>query len=151
MTSDARILIARRAPDGLVYLGALESPAERIRLLQENGVDVEQHLVTRPTPHARLIAQRLKRRFARASIEGCGPWFAVEYSRAIAALGEFDLETGERVASERVGLGASVDVDGAGTGRVTGFASCGRIEITVDRFKPASMVVYAPAGLVRPL
>src|SRR5690349_12207286 len=96
MTTHQRILIAQRAGDGLVHVGALEEPAERIRLLQTYGVEIDAHTCTRPTPFARQIVTNVKRRFELAALDERGPWFVVEYSRLVRAVGEYDLETGER-------------------------------------------------------
>lgn len=146
-----RILVARRAHDGLVYVGALVAPTERLALLTGQGVEIAEHATTRPTPHAHNVVQNLKRRFARASLapmDGAGPWFVVEYGRMLAALGEYDLETGKRVAAEGVPLKAKVHVEGIGEGVVTGFGMCGRIEVLISRAKGVMMQTLAPAKMV---
>jgi hypothetical protein len=142
-----RILVVRRAGDGLVHIGALCSPEERIQLLQSYGVPIDTHVATRPTPHAQRIVANLKRRFSSAALDVSGPWFLVEYERVLRAVGEYDLDTGERVASDEIALHNTVWVDGFGCGKVTGFAPCGRVEVTFNRTLTA-LVTQAPRNRV---
>lgn len=151
MATHQRILIARRAGDGLVHIGALENPSERIRLFQSNDIQLEQHVTTRPTPHSQRIVAGLKRRFETAALDVAGPWFIVDYDRAIAALTEYDLDTGDRLARDDLKLATPVSVEGVGEGVITGFALCGRIEVSIARYPKGVLTTYAPASRVHAL
>jgi hypothetical protein len=153
MQPQPKILIARRDPDGLVYLGALVAPEARLCLLRSQDVEIAEHHTTRSTPHARRIVDDLKKRFARSSygMEFAGPWFVEEYPNMLAAVGEYDLATGERISCERVKLHETVMVDGVGPGVVTGFHVSGRIEVTSKRYPRGMFVTLAPAASVRAL
>jgi hypothetical protein len=69
----------------------------------------------------------------------------------LAALGEYDLETGDRMSDEGLALAQSVFVDGTGQGVVTGFSACGRVEVSIARYPRGVLTTYAPRGMVHPL
>jgi hypothetical protein len=85
----------------------------------------------------------LKRRFSLAAMDRDWPWYVVEYQRALAALGEYDLESASAWRG-RSRLGQAVFVDGMGEGVVTGFAECGRIEVSIARYPRGVLTTYAP-------
>ncbi len=143
-----RLLVAKRAGDGLVHIGATDHPFERLQLLQANGVELEQHFVTRATQHACRILLDLSIRFRARAVDPQGPWYVIDYAKALAALGEYDLDTGERVGAGAIRLHSTVSVEGLGIGKVTGFSLCGRVEVTYARSRHAALITYAPASMV---
>jgi hypothetical protein len=147
MNPQQRILVVRRAGDGLVQIAAVTDVAANIQLAQSFGVQIDGRLETRPGRAVRSVVEQLHRRYRRAGIDG-GPWFAVDFWDARDAVAEYDLDTGERIAAHALGLNDTVWVEGTGYGKVTGFTSCGRVEVTHLRTKLASLVVCAPKNLV---
>lgn len=145
-----RIAVVRRSGDGLVQIAAVTDVAANLQLLQSFGVEIDAHLATRCTPHARRILQDLRRRFAREAVDK-GPWFAADFFEVRVALAEYDLASGDRIRDDRVALAKPVWVDGVGEGVVTGFSGCGRIEVSIARFPRGVLTTLAPASQVHAL
>lgn len=151
MHHHAVILLAAREGDGLTHIACVRDPAARLALLQTYGVEIARSETFGPSQHAEAIAQALKRRFQPAALEAGGPWFAIEYPQARAALAEYDLATGLRSRMGRVPVGARVRVAGFGAGAVTGFSACGRVAVAIHRLTHVAIEVLAPASQVEAL
>lgn len=146
LTPQYRVALVRRAGDGLVQVAAVTDVAANLQLLQSFGVEIDARMATKPGRRARAVVDALRQRFRHACTGG--PWYAIDFFDARTAITEYDLETGERIASREIGLHSTVHVDGMGVGKVTGFSGCGRVEVTFNHLRYTSLVTLAPRSQV---
>jgi hypothetical protein len=79
-------------------------------------------------------------------------WSAADFEEIIAALEEYDLETGALKERAGIKLHDAVYVTNLGRGVVTGFSNTGRIMVRLDRPKAhAQACAIAPRSCVKPI
>lgn len=108
----------------------------------------------RPSARAGRVVESLARRFETSltarNFESF--WTAADFEEVIAALGEYDLKTGNIVERAGVKLHDAVYVTKLGRGVVTGFSRCGRVVVRLDKPREhAQASAIAPRSTVKPI
>jgi hypothetical protein len=144
------VIVASRHQDGAVGLFYSRDPSTWLVALSSHA-QLDQVEVRHGAASAHVVEQLRTRFDPLHAPAGALPWYLIDFDQATKALGEYDLETGARVAGAAFKLHDRVYVASAGRGVVEGFTPCGRVTVRMEANRLTSRVVHAPRSLVKPI
>jgi hypothetical protein len=113
------ILVVGRGDSKVLVLGTANAGNRLSFISQASPLELD--VTALETEHYREIERDLVARFSAYRDDGYGHWLQTEYNCVVAALNEYDLETGARIRSGDLKIGDRAFVPGIGKGEVTGF------------------------------
>lgn len=115
------IIVAGRGDSKVLVLGTANAANRLSFIAQASPLELE--VTALETEHYRVIEADLVARF-RAYADDCyGHWLQSEHADVLAALGEYDLDTGARIRCGNLKIGDRAFVKGVGKGQITGFTT----------------------------
>jgi hypothetical protein len=138
--------------DGFTGIAWTRHPQQYLSILA--GAAPLGRIEVRPSPHAVVVLDGLRKRFANSVTDRSDAivWTTVEFEQCVAALDEYDLERGALVSRDGIRPNDRVYVTNLGKGVVTGFTRCGRIMVRLDRPNQlAEVAAFAPRSCVKPI
>lgn len=151
------IVVCGRGDSKVLVLGTANA-GNRLSLIAQSS-PLELEVKALETEHYREIEHDLIARFGAYRDDGYGHWLQTEYQSVLAALDEYDLNTGARIRSGALKIGDRAYVPGLGKGQVTGFVTqeaAARIggqaaERVVIFLEEVGKFVHAPRRIVKPV
>lgn len=142
------VIIASRA-DGAVGIFYARDPLNWLAALGTHAPleDVE----VRPSAAAAKVVEQLRARFAPAHFPSTAlPWYLIDYSQAVQALDQLDLDTGEL--SDHLKHGAEVMVlPHRNRGQMYGYTRGGQVVVKLHSSPLVANIVIAPRQQVKPV
>lgn len=151
------ILVVGRGDSKVLVLGTANAGNRLGFVAQASPLELD--VTALETEHYREIERDLIVRFGAYRDDGYGHWLQAEYGQVVAALNEYDLDTGARIRSGTLKIGDRVFVPTIGKGEITGFvtgAAAARMgmqsseRVTVFS-EDAGRFVSAPRAMVKPV
>lgn len=143
------VLVIERGDGKVLVLGTDNAPNRLIAI--NSWSPLEHFLHAFRTDHYAQIVSALQYRFGQWSLDCFGIWFHIDAREILAAIAEFDLETGERKRVGLLQLQGPVWVKGIGAGTIAHIdATTGGAIVRLREPRGALKQVMAPRRLMKP-